>query len=42
MENNSQPVKWHESFVAAFFFLIAAVILTSPCWGFALIAWVTK
>lgn len=36
------PTKWHESFGVVAIMLIIGVIVTSPCWGLALIAWVTK
>lgn len=39
---HTTPKKWHESAAQAFEAIAVVVIVTSPCWGFALIAWVTK
>lgn len=36
------PAKWHESIATVFIVLIGAVVVTSPCWGLALLAWVTR
>lgn len=37
-----RPRKWHESLDSAWQAFLFVVLLTSPCWGWALIAWVTR
>lgn len=41
-EPERTPRKWHESLAGVLETLIFAAIVTSPCWGLALIAWVRK
>lgn len=40
------PRKWHESLASTVitfvFFTALVIVITSPCWGFALLLWVTK
>lgn len=36
------PKKWHESVASMFEALILLALLTSPCWGLALLAWATR
>jgi len=33
---------WHESLAEVLGLLVIAAVLTSPCWGIALIVWVRK
>ncbi len=37
MENSNEPVKWHESFTGVVGLIVFGAIVTSPCWGVALI-----
>lgn len=36
------PQRWHESVGCMFAALVILLILTSPCWGLALIGWASK
>lgn len=36
------PAKWHESAAAVIGMVLIVALLTSPCWGFALLVWVTR
>lgn len=36
------PKKWHESLTEMVGVVLFAAVLTSPCWGLALIVWATR
>lgn len=37
-----RPRKWHESLAGMVGAFLFAAILTAPCWGLALLVWVTR
>ncbi|GAA0738480.1 hypothetical protein Drose_04510 [Dactylosporangium roseum] len=45
-ELNDQPAKWHESLavvlIVAILATVAVACATAPCWGGALLLWVSK
>lgn len=36
------PTKWHESAAQVLVVLLLVALITSPCWGLALVLWVTR